>query len=438
MSQMDTQRVDKKTAVRFFRMVCAPEDMDRVAALLRAEGFDFAAEGISPWAFRLLAEPRALGTSLAAFFGLIYIQDRSSMLPPLVLNPPSGAVALDMCASPGSKTGLLAQLVGPRGLVVGNEPNPVRLGTLRRNLEVANLAQTVTSRGAGEELKLADGAWPYVLLDPPCSGWGTVERHPKVLKLWKGDKIKPLVNMQRDLLRRAAQLLRPGGRLVYSTCTTNSAENEDQIAWACERLGLQAQAFAAPGADPDTLVTGLSIAGGEGEGQGFFVALLGKEDEGAFGVAPDQNGLAAQRIAERQEAWWGGWREHLLARDVLDSACFDATRLPPGEVAAFGENLIFMPAPAAGLLPPELSWRGFALGKCSAGLARPSPRLRLLMRSAKDCPALDVDEPETIRRLLSGNSLSLDAAGREAGLYFQGLALGLLRLRGGRAMWSEG
>ena len=72
------------------------------------------------------------------------------------------------------------------------------------------------------------------------------ERHPKVMKLWKGDKIKPLVNIQRDLLRRAAQFLQPGGRLVYSTCTTNSAENEDQVAWACETLGLRAEAFADP------------------------------------------------------------------------------------------------------------------------------------------------------------------------------------------------
>ena len=159
-------------------MVCAPDETERVAALLHAEGFNFAPEGISPFAFRLLAEPRPLGSSLAAFFGLIYIQDRSSMLPPLALKPPSGATVLDMCASPGSKTGLLAQLVGSAGLVLGNEPNPVRLGTLRRNLEIANLPQTVTSKSAGEELKLAPGRWPSILLDPPCSGWGTAERHP--------------------------------------------------------------------------------------------------------------------------------------------------------------------------------------------------------------------------------------------------------------------
>lgn len=427
-------QADKKTAVRFFRMVCAPDETEQVAALLRAEGFDFAPEGISPWAFRLLAEPRPLGSSLAAFFGLIYIQDRSSMLPPLALNPPPGATVLDMCASPGSKTGLLAQLVGRGGLVVGNEPNPVRLGTLRRNLEIANLLQTVTSKSAGEELKLGSGRWPYILLDPPCSGWGTVERHPKVMKLWKGDKIKPLLNIQRDLLRRAAQFLQPGGRLVYSTCTTNSAENEDQAAWACEALGLHPEAFAWPdrAAGQETLVTSLHIAGGEGEGQGFFVAMFGKNEKSSAPppAAPDESG--------KQEAWWAGYRERLVPRELLSSACLDADRLPPGEAAVFGDSLIFMPAGVAGLLPAQVNWRGFPLGKFSGGTARPSPRLRALMRPAAHCPALDAEEPEIIRRLLSGNSLSLEVPGREAGLYFQGLPLGLLRVRNGRAMWSEG
>ncbi len=412
-------------------MVCAPEDRPRVAALLRAEGFDFAAEIISPWAFRLFAEPRPLGSSLAAFFGLIYIQDRSSMLPPLVLNPPPGAAVLDMCASPGSKTGLLAQLVGLPGLVLGNEPNPVRLGTLRRNLEIANLPQTVTCKAAGEELALAPDVWPQILLDPPCSGWGTVERHPKVMKLWKGDKIKPLVNVQRALLRRAAQLLQPGGRLVYSTCTTNSAENEEQTAWACEHLGLRLAAFPDPADARGALVAHLRIAGGEGEGQGFFVALLGKEGS-------KEPPLAALAEAELQEAWWAGYRERLLPRAALDSACIDSARLPPGEAAVFGDSLIFLPARAAGLLPAGVSWRGFPLGKFSGGTPRPSPRLRLLMHGAADCPALNADEPEIIRRLLSGNSLGLEAPGREAGLYFQGLPLGVLRVRGGRAMWSEG
>ena len=104
---------------RSFRLVCNPGQIPSVEALLSAQGFVFEPEPFSPLARRLLQEPFPLGRSLAAFWGYVYIQDRSSMLPPLALAPGEGARVLDMCASPGSKTGLLAQLVGREGLVLG-------------------------------------------------------------------------------------------------------------------------------------------------------------------------------------------------------------------------------------------------------------------------------------------------------------------------------
>ncbi|MDE6733912.1 MAG: RsmB/NOP family class I SAM-dependent RNA methyltransferase, partial [Desulfovibrio sp.] len=103
---------------RSFRLVCAPCAIPRVEALLRAQGYAFEPEPFSPFCRRLVAEPVPLGRSLAAFFGYIYIQDRSSMLPPLALAPGAGGCALDMCASPGSKSGFLAQLVGEGGFVL--------------------------------------------------------------------------------------------------------------------------------------------------------------------------------------------------------------------------------------------------------------------------------------------------------------------------------
>ena len=223
---------------RSFRLVCEDRLIPLVEALLHAQGYAFEPEPFSPLCRRLCCEPRPLGASLAAFFGYIYIQDRSSMLPPLALAPRPGEAVLDVCASPGSKSGFLAQLTGPTGFVLANEPTPARLGTLRANLHQCNLLQAATCSYNGENLPLAPASWNAIQLDPPCSGWGTAEKHPRVLKLWQGDKLNSLTGLQQRLLRRAASLLAPGGRLVYSTCTTNEAENEAQVRFAEEELGL--------------------------------------------------------------------------------------------------------------------------------------------------------------------------------------------------------
>ena len=216
--------------LRSFRVTT--EDQTPVLDLLTMEGFRFEPEPFSKSCFRLVEEPFPLGSSLAAHFGYVYIQDRSSMLPPLALSPQRGAAVLDMCASPGSKTGFLAQMVGKNGFVLGNELSHSRLYTLRMNLQTTNAVCAGTCSFSGDAIPLVESSWKNILLDPPCSGWGTVEKNPKVLEVWREDKVRPLIVLQRRLLARAAALLAPGGTVVYSTCTTNSEENEQQVAWA--------------------------------------------------------------------------------------------------------------------------------------------------------------------------------------------------------------
>ena len=86
---------------------------------------------------------------------------------------------------------------------------------------------------------LPDASWDAVLLDPPCSGWGTTDKNPQAIKRWQGDRLKPMLDLQRKLLTEASRLLRPGGKLVYSTCTTNVDENEGLVRFAVEGLGLE-------------------------------------------------------------------------------------------------------------------------------------------------------------------------------------------------------
>ena len=308
------------------------------------------------------------------------------MLPPLALAPGEGARVLDMCASPGSKTGLLAQLVGREGLVLGNEPARPRLANLRRNLAALNLLQAVTCSWPGESLPLPDASWDAVLLDPPCSGWGTTDKNPQAIKRWQGDRLKPMLDLQRKLLTEASRLLRPGGKLVYSTCTTNVDENEGQVRFAVEGLGLEpiplepfpGFVFAAPEL-PGCEGT-LRVDEGASNAQGFYIALLRKPGDSAAvpGLARGTAATAAYRAIPPA----------FLAEFGLSPAL-----LPPGDLAVFEDSLHFLPAPALAHLPAAVRWQGMALGKASAQGLIPSARLRALLDpEPQRIPRLDVDD----------------------------------------------
>ena len=412
-------------ASRSFRLVCRPEHSFLVEDFLREQGFAFETEDFSPLARKLLEEPFPLGASLASAFGYSYIQDRSSMLPPLVLDPPPGALVLDMCASPGSKTGLLAQLVGENGFVLANEPNPKRLATLRQNLLRLNLLQTGTCSFPGERIPMPSASWEYIQLDPPCSGWGTEEKHPQVRELWNDSKIRPLARLQRRLLQEAARLLAPGGRLVYSTCTTNPEENEEQIRFAVEELGLTLLPLRpvvgfsfdnpAPGAEGSLLIRGHASGA-----QGFFIALLTKAARGETPQTPSTSTpVRASSL-------------HLPFPDTLEDDV--RARLPPGELALFGEKICFLPKAGLERLPPGLRWQGCILGKAHGGRTRFSPRLHRLLPSAPGKDSLNLDTIAPLADLLAGRAMETPLRGKRVFLYWRGLPLARLSVRGSRAL----
>jgi 16S rRNA (cytosine1407-C5)-methyltransferase len=362
---------------------------------------------------------------VAAAFGLLYILDKSSMLPPLCLGAKWGQTVLDLCASPGSKTGILAELVGSHGLVVGNEPKKKRYQTLRQNMHQLNLFQVVSSSYQAKVYP-KPGSWDCILLDVPCSGWGTAEKNPKVLSLWRTENIRPLLVLQRDLLARAAELLAPGGRLIYSTCTTNRQENEDHVLWAQAERGLGLEPLpAVPGFvfDPvqDEAAKGtLRVNGPASQGQSFFVAGLSKPGQQSGTVF--ENGMHEQ--AE-------------IDPDVLSrfKVKVNWRGLPPGRVEMEGERLVFRPAPARQALH-GVSWQGTVLGRGRKGI-KLSPRMRRLVPPAQSGPALVLDDIHELHRLLQGQSLPAPGPGPLAGLFWKDLPLGWVTIKGNRCLWTD-
>jgi 16S rRNA (cytosine1407-C5)-methyltransferase len=433
-------------AGRTFRLAASSSGAESPAGraaleLLAAEGYVVRPD-FHPLAFRLEEGPAPLGSSLAARFGLLYVQDRSSMLPPLLLAPPPGATVLDMCAAPGGKTGLAALLVGREGLVVGVEPGEGRMGILRNNLRRLGLAQVATVLGAGERLAFAPESFGHILLDPPCSGWGTQDKHPGIASLWTGKKLAPLLRLQRKLLARAAALLAPGGRLLYSTCTTNPDEDERQAAWAVEELGLVLEPLAAPGGFLFTDMAATAAPGTlkvapESEGQGFYLALLRK---------PEQEGAAPSN--EPRAAGDGGRGLHgtVLAPGALSGAMgADWAGLPPGEVRDFGGRVYFLPSRALKLAVPGMRWQGAPLGRLRDGRFRPDGAARALLPSAPGPGAVLVDDTAPLKDLLEGRGLEPAAVsggpcpeeGESVGLYYRGWPLGWLICRSGLLLWPE-
>ncbi|ASW42579.1 RsmB/NOP family class I SAM-dependent RNA methyltransferase [Clostridium isatidis] len=169
--------------------------------------------------------------------GKIYVQNISSMLPPLFLELKENTTILDMCAAPGGKSLFIADLINNKATILANDINEVRRKRLEYNIEKQGASSVIVlgtdGRTIGKRLK---NYFDRILLDVPCSGEGiiTLKKNKKYLS-WNMKKILSFAKMQKKLLDSAYNALKPGGIIVYSTCTLNPFENENIIEYALDK-----------------------------------------------------------------------------------------------------------------------------------------------------------------------------------------------------------
>ena len=262
------------------------------------------------------------------YAGLYYLQEPSAMAPAAVLPVCPGDKVLDLCAAPGGKSTELGARLQGEGLLVSNDISNSRAKALLKNLELFGIPNICVTSETPE--KLASVFGPYfdkILVDAPCSGEGMFRKDPDLIKSWLERGPEYYAPIQRQILKSAAAMLKPGGMLLYSTCTFAKLEDEDTIQWILEEepdlelVPIEPWEGACGGFDG---MPAIRLFPHKIEGEGHFLALLRKKDtqapdRGKFsgsigsdnrsGAASGKDSAQVRRL--EQESDFGQWEAML-------------------------------------------------------------------------------------------------------------------------------
>ena len=194
--------------------------------------------------------PGEIGKSREHLLGYFYIQELSSMMPVIALNPDKSEAVLDLCASPGSKTTQIAACMQNSGLLVANDVRLDRVIILNSNFERCGVTNNIVTREDGARLceKFAKMHLKFdkILVDAPCSGEGTATDNPKLFLMWNIKMIGNFSRQQKRLAANAVSILKENGSLVYSTCTLAPEENEEVIQFLLDNFNVKVEKLELP------------------------------------------------------------------------------------------------------------------------------------------------------------------------------------------------
>ena len=340
--------------------------------------------------------------------GLYYIQEPSAMSAAALLAPKPGMRVLDLCAAPGGKSTQLATYLGDSGLLVSNEINTQRSRILSQNIERMGIKNAIVTNE--DSFVLAShfpGFFNAIQVDAPCSGEGMFRKLPEAIEQWSMENVAICAARQKEILDNAAVMLKPGGTIVYSTCTFSKEENEDVIEYFLER-------------HPDfTLEEMERFWPHKVDGEGHFVAKLvrrGSVNElGAdYDLCEDScnkvedTGLKADRKTKKDknsknrknETKPALTKENMkLLTEFLDETISEdmAAWIKNSRLVMFGEQLYRLPDMEVDIKGLKVQRAGLHIGEFKKQRFEPSHSLALALKlsEAKNVVKLTWDDPQT-------------------------------------------
>lgn len=279
--------------------------------------------------------------------GVYYIQEPSAMAPAAYLDAQPGERVLDLCAAPGGKSTQIAAAMQGEGLLVSNEIQPVRAKILSENIERMGIKNAMVTNESPQALAAVFTEYfDRIMVDAPCSGEGMFRKNEQAYQEWSPDNVKLCAARQQEILSCAASMLRPGGRMVYSTCTFAPEENEGAIGAFLEShpqfhvvpvetfSGMSAGVPAWAGLDKEEITHTIRLFPHHLHGEGHFVAVLEKEGT----VSENYQGYCAN--GEEKPLAKGEAKAYLSGlKDFLGEVPADYA----GRLLTFGEQLYLMP-----------------------------------------------------------------------------------------------
>lgn len=333
--------------------------------------------------------------------GLYYIQEPSAMSAAALLAPKPGMRVLDLCAAPGGKSTQLATYLGDSGLLVSNEINTQRSRILSQNIERMGIKNAIVTNE--DSFVLAShfpGFFNAIQVDAPCSGEGMFRKLPEAIEQWSMENVAICAARQKEILDNAAVMLKPGGTIVYSTCTFSKEENEDVIEYFLERH------------HDFTLEEMERFWPHKVDGEGHFVAKLVRRGCVDTDLKADRKTKKNKNSKNRKnETKPALTKENMkLLSEFLDETISEdmAAWIKNSRLVMLGEQLYRLPDMEVDIKGLKVQRAGFHIGEFKKQRFEPSHSLALALKlnDAKNVVKLTCDNPQTIG-FFNGQSVML-------------------------------